>query len=149
MPTLNTIEKAAELHASLNQLAPCAGAIKQKIMDHGFGTGAANQAAHALEFQTLIAAEDIAPDDTRYNGFVQGFHCIEIIIRAEWGGYNHDRSKLIGTKISVHILDRLEGVGMCKKSWSTTNTMYGSELIDVSDIHTLVSKLLAANGETK
>lgn len=142
MDTLNTIEDALELHSSLRNLAPHPGAIKQLISDHGFGCGAANQPAHQLDMQTRIAKSDIPPDDSRYSAFLQGFYCVQINISARWGGKHHDMTPRVGTEIDVHILDRLAGVGMAEKSWHTASTLYGSDLIAISEIESLIVNLL-------
>lgn len=120
---MKTIEQAIELHQALDRLAPHPGAVRQGITS---GTGlATNAERHNLTLQTLLAKGDIPPEDPRWNTFRQGFHCVEVDIRACWGGNHHDGTPRTETEFSIHVLDRLHG-GMAQQTWHTS----GVEVLD-------------------
>jgi len=136
---MNNIAYIAELHKLLGHLAPAA-CTQQKIMDHGFGCGASNQPSNALDFQTRISLTDLYGTD-KWAGFLQGFHCVEINLRAAWGGCHYDGNPLKDIKVTAHILNRLAG-GMAIETWGTAPATYTKNIVEFDEIVAPVIKLI-------
>ena len=135
---MDTIEQAAELHAALDRVAPHPGAIIQTITTaQGW---ASNQERHSLTFTSRIAPADVTDPEARHL-FRQGFGCVEVAIRARWGGCHHDGTPRTSTEIDVRVIDRLSG-GMATRTWDTTGA-WGAERIAHNDVVKLVQSLLA------
>ena len=135
---MKTLEEIADLHHQIARIAPHPDALIQSVTTLQ-GT-ARNQERTSLNFTSRIAKENIARDDPRWSGFCQGFHCVEVNLRAIWGGHHHDGTVRTETEIRVHVLDRLDG-GMATRTWETRGSWLSEVLAD-DDVLPLLRRLL-------
>lgn len=123
---MKTIEEAAKMHRDIMNNAPHPGGCLQYITT--LSGWASNQEDMSMTFTSRVAPGDVVDPDKR-ESLRQGFGCVEVNIRACWGGNHHDGTPRTATEITVHVLDRLSG-GMAQKTWHTTGSTCSTVIAD-------------------
>lgn len=138
---MKSIEEAVELHHAIRSNAPHPSGLYQIITaSQGW---AKNQEAERLDFRSRIALNELDAEAQRL--LLQGFGCVEVNIRALWGGCFQDGTPRTGTEVSIQILDRLAG-SMARRTWES-NGAGGSVKIADTEVLPLLRKLLRPEPE--